>query len=88
MIIGDFKEEPKLNPLKIFADENLIKLNNLIKKKQNNKTKKAKKNNCFRKESGRCIDLILTNKLKSFQFSNAYETGCSDHQSSQCLHDN
>ena len=82
MIIGDFKEEPKLNPLKIFADEN--QLNNLIKK---NKTKKAKKNNCFRKESGRCIDLILTNKLKSFQFSNAYETGCSDHQSSQCLHD-
>ena len=33
MIIGDFKEEPKLNPLKIFADEN--QLNNLIKKKQN-----------------------------------------------------
>ena len=34
---------------------------------------------CFKKESGRCIDLILTNKKGLFQFSNTFETGCSDH---------
>ena len=34
---------------------------------------------CLKKDSGCCIDLILTNKPNSFQFSNVYETSCSDH---------
>ena len=66
MVIGDFNDEPSSNTMKTFMDENQFK--NLI----NTKT-------CFKKKSGRCIDLILTNKKGSFQFSKTFETGCSDH---------
>ena len=34
---------------------------------------------CFKKETGTCIDLIITNRPKSHQFTGEYETGCSDH---------
>ena len=34
---------------------------------------------CFKKVEGRCIDLFLTNKWRSFQKSNSFETGISDH---------
>ena len=66
MVIGDFNEEPMSNHMKPFMDSHQFK--NLIKS-----------NTCFKKDSGKCIDLIVTNKPKSFQFSNVYETGCSDH---------
>ena len=33
-----------------------------------------KSNTCFKKDSDKCIDLIVTNKPKSFQFSNIYES--------------
>ena len=66
MVIGDFNEEPTSNTIKTFMDGNQFK--NLMKTKT-----------CFKKESGRCIDLILTNKKGLFQFSNTFETGCSDH---------
>ena len=34
---------------------------------------------CFKSSDGRCIDLILSNKRRSFQKSNSFETGISDH---------
>ena len=34
---------------------------------------------CFKSVDGRCIDLILTNKKHSFQKSQSFETGVSDH---------
>ena len=34
---------------------------------------------CFKSVNGRCIDLILTNKKHSFQKSQSFETGVSDH---------
>ena len=34
---------------------------------------------CFKSKQGRCIDLFLTNKNRSFKFTNAFETGMSDH---------
>ena len=34
---------------------------------------------CFKSSDGRCIDLILTNKKHSFQKSQSFETGVSDH---------
>ena len=38
-----------------------------------------KSNTCVKSKAGSCIDLILTNKLKSFQNSGVMETGISDH---------
>ena len=34
---------------------------------------------CFKSSSGRCIDLFLTNRKHSFQNSQSFETGFSDH---------
>ena len=34
---------------------------------------------CFKSGDGRCIDLILSNKSRSFQESNSFETSISDH---------
>ena len=66
MIIGDFNEEPMSNHMEPFMDSHQFK--NLIKS-----------NTCFKKDSGKCIDLIVINKPNSFQYSNVYEIGCSDH---------
>ena len=38
-----------------------------------------KSNACFKSEPGSCIDLILTNKPKSFHNSRVMETGICDH---------
>ena len=38
-----------------------------------------KKPTCFKSKQGRCIDLLLTNRNRSFKFTNAFETGMSDH---------
>ena len=37
-----------------------------------------KSNRCFKTSTGACIDLILTNKPKSFQNTGVVETGVSD----------
>ena len=34
---------------------------------------------CFKSVNGRCIDLFLTNKKYSFQHTQTFETGISDH---------
>ena len=34
---------------------------------------------CYKSKEGRCIDLLLTNRNRSFKFTNAFETGLSDH---------
>ena len=38
-----------------------------------------KSNTCFKSKPGSCIDLMLTNRPKSFQNSGVMETGISDH---------
>ena len=44
----------------------------------NSFTNLIKTNTCF-KGAGSCIDLILTNRKNSFQYTKSYETGLSDH---------
>ena len=34
---------------------------------------------CFKSVEGKCIDLLLTNRKHSFQHTNTFETGFSDH---------
>ena len=57
--------EPDKNPIKQFIED--YRIYNLIKKPT-----------CFKSTKGICIDLILTNRKFSFQFSDTYETGLSD----------
>ena len=66
IVAGDFNLEPDNEVLKNFMDAN--NLFNLVKEKT-----------CFKTANGTCIDLILTNKKHSFQFSGTLQTGVSDH---------
>ena len=66
VILGDFNMQPTNQILKTFLEDNSFV--NLIKS-----------NTCFKSKPGSCIDLILTNKPKSFQNSEVMETGVSDH---------
>ena len=66
VILGDFNMQPTNRILETFLEDNSFV--NLIKS-----------NTCFKSKSGSCIDLILTNKPKSFQNSGVMETGVSDH---------
>ena len=66
IILGDFNskmsEDVMLNFCSLFSLKNLIK-----------------EPTCYKNlDNPSCIDLILTNKAKSFQNSKAYETGLSD----------
>ena len=65
VILGDFNMQPTNQILKTFLEDNSFV--NLIKS-----------NTCFKSKPGSCIDLILTNKPKSFQNSEVMETGVSD----------
>ena len=66
MIVGDFNLEPDNELQKNFMDAH--DLYNLVKEKT-----------CFKSKNGTCIDLILTNRKHSFQFTGAIETGLSDY---------
>ena len=67
IILGDFNCEVSENPMKIFCDRYTLK--NLIKEPT-----------CFKNiENPSSIDVILTNKHKSFIHSKVLETGLSDH---------
>lgn len=66
IIMGDFNEESNQSYMINFMSN--FNLYNLIKRPT-----------CYKSTEGRCIDLILTNKNRSFQKSNSYETGISDH---------
>ena len=66
LTLGDFNMETSCKTMDQFMKENL--LHSLYKKPT-----------CFKSKQGRCIDLLLTNKNKSFKFTNAFETGLSDH---------
>ena len=66
IIAGDFNLEPDNETLTNFFETH--DLSNLIKEKT-----------CWKKKTGTCIDLILTNRKQSFQFSKTIETGLSDH---------
>ena len=66
IILGDFNNIPTSCEISSFMTE--FGLYSLI----NTPT-------CFKSADGRCIDLILTNKKHSFQKSQSFETGVSDH---------
>ena len=66
IILGDFNSETTEKSMTDFCE--MYGLSNLIKEPT-----------CYKNpENPSCIDLILTNKAKSFQNSNVYETGLSD----------
>ena len=62
IIIGDMNMEPSERILNEFMEDYC--LYNLIKEPT-----------CFKSKNGTCIDLILTNKEKSFKFTSTLETG-------------
>ena len=64
-LIGDFNCEPKDSAISDFMDN--YDLCNLVKSPT-----------CFRSDSPRCIDLILTNRRRSFQNTVTVHTGLSD----------
>ena len=64
VILGDFNMQPTNQILETFLEDHSFV--NLIK-------------SSFKSKPGSCIDLILTNKPKSFQNSGVMETGVSDH---------
>ena len=66
IIMGDFNEKVTQPDMVNFMSN--FSLYNLIKKPT-----------CYKSSEGSCIDLILTTQKRSFQFSNSYETGISDH---------
>ena len=66
ILLGDFNCEPRVQPLEDFC--HIFSCRNLIKEKT-----------CFKNpQNPSCIDLILTNRSKSFQNSMVIETGLSD----------
>ena len=65
VILGNFNFQPTNQILETFLEDNSFV--NLIKS-----------NTCFKSKPGSCIDLILTNKRKSFQNSGVMETGVRD----------
>ena len=66
IIMGDFNEESSQTHMNNFMSN--YNLYNLIKRPT-----------CYKSSEGRCIDLILTNKNRSFLKTNSFETGISDH---------
>ena len=71
-LIGDFNSEPSENDLLQFCE--LYNLKNIVKEPT-----------CFKNhDNPSCIDLILTNKQKSFQNTTILETGLSDFHKMTC----
>ena len=63
--MGNFNLEPNHPCMKSFLNSNSF--TNLIK------------TNTYFKGAGSCIDLILTNRKYSFQYTRSYQTGLNDH---------
>ena len=66
VVLGDFNTEPTNQEMTTFMSDN--DFINIIKS-----------NTCFKISTGICIDLILTNKLKSFRNTGVIKTGVSNH---------
>ena len=66
LVFGDLNLEASDPTLSILIDQ--LELHSMIKTPT-----------CFKSSSGRCIDLFLTNRKHSFQNSQSFETGFSDH---------
>ena len=66
LTLGDFNMETSTNNMDVFMKAHSLK--SLFNKPT-----------CYKSKEGRCIDLLLTNKNRSFKFTNAFETGLSDH---------
>ena len=72
LLFGDFNSEPSENDLLHFCE--LYNLKNIVKEPT-----------CFKNyDNPSCIDLILTNKQKSFQNTTILETGLSDFHKMTC----
>ena len=65
LIFGDFNTAETDQQIRTFMDS--YGLNNLIEEPA-----------CFRAENPCCVDLILTNRYRSFQHTTTFETGLSD----------
>ena len=68
-----------LAPPPILNSVNMQPTNKIFKKilEDNSFAALIKSNTCFTSKPGSCIAMILTNKLKSFQYSGVMETGVS-----------
>ena len=66
LINGDFNAEPHVSRMKDFLDTNSLHSYHSIK-------------TCWKSAEGSCIDLILSNRKFSLQFTAASELGVSDH---------
>ena len=66
LVFGDLNLEASDHTLSLLIDQ--LELYSMIKAPT-----------CFKSSSGRCIDLFLTNRKHSFQNSQSFETGFSDH---------
>ena len=66
LILGDMNmEQSNLHFSSLLESQGLTQLNT--------------KATCFKSIGGKCIDMLLTNKNRSFKFTNTFETGMSDH---------
>ena len=65
LILGDFNLQISDKPIADFLESHCLKSLN-------------KKPTCFKSKDGKCIDLMLTNKNRSFKNTNVFETGMSD----------
>ena len=68
LLMGDFNCEPDVSKMETFMTKH--SLYNFIKTET-----------CWKASKGTCIDLVLSNKKHSFNFSGVAETGLSDHHS-------
>ena len=71
----------KYDNLLVLGDFNMTANDNIIKPIINGHTlySMIKVPTCFKSPQGSCIDLMLTNRKHSFQYTQAFETGMSDH---------
>ena len=65
LVLGDFNSEPQDGKMADFLDSH-------------NLYNHVKFNTCFKSVNGRCIDLILSNRKHSIQFTGSLNTGISD----------
>ena len=65
LILGDFNMEIVDTSMAGFLESHCLKSLN-------------KMPTCFKSKNGKCIDLMLTNKNRSFKYTNIFETGMSD----------
>ena len=66
IFIGDFNAQPSSSSINDFLQENSLYCH-------------MKEKTCFKSCDGTCIDLIISNKKQSLQYTGTFDTGLSDH---------